>query len=254
MAKYIIQGETLKAIADEVRDLTDITDEINPNEMIANMEQANADVAAQTEIIEQIRTALDSKAGSNAAEIGALIDQSGVLDSTEGTVEEKVEFLINQAELLKEARAVKFEGSKNITKAYLDCANLTSLQSAFQSCSKLKEVYVKNTQKINAWTHAFSSQYIVTLETLDFSGTTSLPNNWCGSDYLENIKIVPNTLKVSIYFCSRELTVESIQNIIDGLVDLTGATAQTLTIHADSKARITDEQKIAISNKNWNLA
>ena len=98
MAKYIIQGETLKAIADEVRDLTDITDEINPSEMIANMEQANADVAAQTEIIEQIRTALDGKAGSNAVEIGVLIDRSGVLDSTEGTVEEKVEQLVDKAE------------------------------------------------------------------------------------------------------------------------------------------------------------
>jgi hypothetical protein len=64
MANYIIQGKTLKAIADEVRELTDVTDELNPNEMITNMEQANADVAAQTEIIEQIRTALDGKAGS----------------------------------------------------------------------------------------------------------------------------------------------------------------------------------------------
>lgn len=67
MAKYIIQGETLKAIADEVRDLTDVTDELNPNEMIANMEQANADVAAQAEIIEQIRTALEGKAGSGGS-------------------------------------------------------------------------------------------------------------------------------------------------------------------------------------------
>lgn len=195
-----------------------------------------------------------AQSGGNTDELEAIIDNSGVLDSTDGTATEKVEFLINQAELLKEARAVKFEGSKNITKAYLDCINLTSLQSAFQSCSKLKEVHIKHTQKVVGWGYAFSSGNIITLETLDFSSTTSLSNNWCGSDYLENIKIVPNTLKVSIYFCSKKLTVESIQNIIDGLVDLTGATAKTLTIHADSKARVTDEQKIAISNKNWNLA
>jgi hypothetical protein len=71
MASYVIQEETLKAIADEVRDLTDVTDELNPNEMIANMEQANADVAAQTEIIEQIRTALEGKVLSNEDTLGA---------------------------------------------------------------------------------------------------------------------------------------------------------------------------------------
>lgn len=195
-----------------------------------------------------------AQSGGNTDELEAIIDNSGVLDSTDGTATEKVEFLINQAELLKEARAVKFEGSKNITKAYLDCINLTSLQSAFQSCSKLKEVHIKHTQKVVGWAYAFSSSNIITLETLDFSSTTSLPNNWNSSDVLENIKIVPNTLKVSVYFCSKKLTVESIQNIIDGLVDLTGATAQTLKIHADSKARVTDTQKAIISGKNWNLA
>lgn len=45
----------------------------------------------------------------------------------------------------------------------------------------------------------------------------------------------------------------SVQSIIDCLKDLTGATAQTITFHADVKAKLTDEQKTVISNKNWIL-
>ena len=46
----------------------------------------------------------------------------------------------------------------------------------------------------------------------------------------------------------------SIQSIIDGLADLTGGTAQTLTLHADVKAKLTDTQIAAITSKNWTLA
>lgn len=46
---------------------------------------------------------------------------------------------------------------------------------------------------------------------------------------------------------------ETIQSIIDALVDLTGATAQTLTLHATTRAKLTSAQVEAIQAKNWNL-
>jgi hypothetical protein len=46
----------------------------------------------------------------------------------------------------------------------------------------------------------------------------------------------------------------SIQSIINCLADLTGQTAQTLTLHADVGAKLTDEQKVTITAKNWILA
>ena len=52
---------------------------------------------------------------------------------------------------------------------------------------------------------------------------------------------------------SRYLSVESVQSIIDHLKDLTGATAQTLTIHAEVGAKLTQAQKDAVSAKNWTL-
>lgn len=52
---------------------------------------------------------------------------------------------------------------------------------------------------------------------------------------------------------SSKLSAESVQSIIDALVDLTGATAQTLTFHATVGANLTKAQKDAISAKNWTL-
>lgn len=50
------------------------------------------------------------------------------------------------------------------------------------------------------------------------------------------------------------LTNASVQSIIDCLKDLTGATAQTLTLHATVKANLTEEQLATITGKNWSVA
>jgi hypothetical protein len=52
---------------------------------------------------------------------------------------------------------------------------------------------------------------------------------------------------------SSQLTDASVQSIIDHLKDLTGSTAQTLTLHATVGAALTAEQKAAITAKNWTL-
>jgi hypothetical protein len=287
MAKYIIQGETLKAIADEVRDLVDITDEINPNEMIANMEQVNADVAAQTEIIEQIKTALDGKAGSNAAEIGVIIDNSGVLDSTEGTVEEKVEQLIDKAEWEKlwyeasgkwidnfnklfantdtdKVPKLNFENASNIdylfigtsiesVDYYINSSKITRLNGVFSACKKLKSIVgIDVSNCITAGDWLFNSTIEVIEKPLDFSKCTRFSQTFHNCSYLREIRFVPECLKVSVAIYSPALSAESIQSIIDGLA--TVETAQTLTLHKDVKAKLTQTQLDTITGKNWSLA
>lgn len=49
------------------------------------------------------------------------------------------------------------------------------------------------------------------------------------------------------------LSSDSVQSIIDHLADLTGGTAQTLTLHSTVGAKLTDEQKATITAKNWEL-
>ena len=72
---------------------------------------------------------------------------------------------------------------------------------------------------------------------------------------LETVRFKAGVIKYNLSFAeSPNLTTETIQSIIDGLADLTGGTAQTLTLHADVGAKLTDAQKAAASAKNWTLA
>ena len=102
---------------------------------------------------------------------------------------------------------------------------------------------------------------LMALETIDgtplnFSSITTASNinafASCGA--LQEVRFVPNSIKVSIKFNNSSLlSTDTIQSIIDGLADLTGSTAQTLTLRANVGAKLTDEQKATITAKNWEL-
>lgn len=90
---------------------------------------------------------------------------------------------------------------------------------------------------------------------IDISSATNVDNmfNYCTE--LSKISFAPNCIKISISFAaSGKLTDASIQSIIDGLANLTGKTAQTLTLHATVGGKLTQAQKDAASAKNWTLA
>lgn len=90
---------------------------------------------------------------------------------------------------------------------------------------------------------------------MNISNATNVDHmfNYCTE--LSKISFAPSCIKISISFAaSSKLTDASIQSIIDGLADLTGETAQTLTLHATTGGKLTQAQKDAISAKNWTLA
>lgn len=90
---------------------------------------------------------------------------------------------------------------------------------------------------------------------LDVSECGSFNQTFGVCDSLKEIRFKAGTIKVNLQFQrSRVLSDESIQSIIDGLADLTGQTAQTLTLHADVKAKLSEEQIATITSKNWTLA
>lgn len=90
---------------------------------------------------------------------------------------------------------------------------------------------------------------------LDFSSSSDNVE-FSSLSALREIRLEPLTKKAgSLAFKqSSNLSSESIQSIIDCLADLTGGTAQTLTLHATVGAKLTDEQKAAVAAKNWTLA
>ena len=186
-----------------------------------------------------------------------MIDESGVLDSTEGTVEEKVEYLVEQMKTVLEMKSVTFGiNLSKTTKVVLNCKGLINLYRAFFNCASLTEAYLTNTQNVVGWSGTFWDNRLHTIEILDLSkadkdiiGNPSY--NWINAPYLENLKIKPLTIHTSITFvwCSK-LTAESTQSVFDGLAPVT--TAQTLTL--PSTLKILQSQVDSANEKGWTVA
>ena len=214
-----------------------------------------------------------------------LIDESGVLEDTEGSVNEKAEELIKKAEdnncfrfAIENATSsyamTVFQGYKgnkvpffstianantsNMFKNainiktidfYIDCPYSTNGSGMFYGTSSLKYIKGVNCSKMTNMTQMFVSAVEVIEEPLNVPNVTNYANAF--SSHIKEIRFVSETIKVSISFKSASLlSVESIQSIIDGLATVT--TAQTLTLN--SAITLTDEQKATINAKGWTLA
>lgn len=65
MAEYLIQGETLTNMADEIRTLSGTTGTMNPNEMTEHVADANAEITSQAALLDQAIAALEGKAAGS---------------------------------------------------------------------------------------------------------------------------------------------------------------------------------------------
>lgn len=105
--------------------------------------------------------------------------------------------------------------------------------SVFQGCTKLKTIpslkVTERNQTFSVWFNDCRA-----LEEINFTEDS----------------VIANSIS---FFQSPLLNTASVNGIINALKDLTGATAQTLTFHATVGGNLTDEQKAAISAKNWAL-
>lgn len=112
----------------------------------------------------------------------------------------------------------------------IDVSGMTKLSNIFRNTSELETVTIKglNTNQVFDATFFAATR----LTNLTMIGAIGKSLNIANSSLLSNT---------------------SVQNIIDCLTDLTGGTAQTLTLHANVGANLTDEQKAVITAKNWTL-
>ena len=109
--------------------------------------------------------------------------------------------------------------------------------------------------KVTYGNSAFSgdSKLITINGVFDFTNTVNINGMFDECRALENIKFKENTIKLSLGLRSSGLLSDaSIQSIIDGLA--TVETTQTLALHADVKAKLTDTQLATITGKNWTVA
>lgn len=146
------------------------------------------------------------------------------------------------------------------SKIQIDNFNATFYAPASIADETLKRITLNvDTSKAVYYSSTFSGLYaleVIDGTPLDMSSANTSANSQFGNcRALKEVRFAERSVKTPLIFSfSPLLSYESIQSIIDGLADLTGGTGQTLTFHADVKAKLTDEQKTQITSKNWILA
>ena len=123
-----------------------------------------------------------------------------------------------------------FYGCKSLQSLYIDMPNCNNFTIFAVNCVSLHTVEIVDVRKANV---------------LDFGGCLSLQNVTC----------VEELPKCKISFKdSSKLTLDSVTNIITHLPDLSAEGSKTLTLHATTKALLTEALIAEATNKNWIIA
>lgn len=127
-----------------------------------------------------------------------------------------------------------------------DTSAVINMSFMFYNCKKLKSLDLSN----------FKTSNVTDMDYM-FVNCTSL-TSIIGTHTLEEVQAgtvkAMRGLKVRISFSdSPNLERASILALFYGLADLTGQTAQTVTLHATAKARLTAEDIKIATDKNWNV-
>ena len=141
----------------------------------------------------------------------------------------------------------------SVTALAVDTSQCTSLGYFLRNNTAIKAIALIDAQKAGDLYWTFGG--CTSLESLGIilAESNMYTNAFYNLPALKHMT-VEGTIAKSINFqWSNLLTNASVQSVIDHLKDLTGAATQTLTLHADVKAKITDAQKSSITAKNWTL-
>lgn len=176
-----------------------------------------------------------------------------------------------------------FSNNTSLKKApYLEISNGSTITSMFNGCFSLTDIsninigenisnitsIISNTQ-IEDFPFDFSSRTLTNvvqafynspklkkigkLNLENVTSTSSASSIFSNCYSLEEIEEITN-ISVNLLFSNCNLLTHStLLKILNGLVDLTGKSAQTLTLGATNLAKLTDEEKAIATNKNWIL-
>lgn len=219
-----------------------------------------------------------------------LIDESGVLEDTEGSVNEKVEGLIDLAEQsamyyalsknlsISDATGLATIGYQYKTIPKIDFSNKTRLAYAFSGSNIEYIDYYINSSNCTNFSDAFSvTKKLKWIVGVDLSSAISIYDLFVGSNietiqeplniakvtdarvafnnvaYLKNIQFVKECIKTSIGIYSEVLTKESVDSIVDGLAYVDTAKTLSFFKSLETKGVLTDAHKSTILEKGWTL-
>ena len=234
MANVLIEEKTMTDIANAIREKSGTDVKMKPAEMPQAIDSISTD-SSLIKLLEETDSLVEKFKSTNIEEIPKFKINPKCVSAT------------NCFHL---CRKLKYFDNN------FDTSQLKSINGMFGNCEKLISVKGLNTQSVTRAEFLFNGCYYLTdVNTLDLSNATvlNLMFNICYK--LTNISFVESSIKISISFAdSPLLSDESIQSIIDGLADLTGQTAQTVTFHKTVKNKLTEEQIASATSKNWNIA
>ena len=130
----------------------------------------------------------------------------------------------------------------NCASMFMLCSSLQSLRIDFPNCKDLSQLL-------------YACRALNTVEIVDIRNATNLENAFFRCSSLENVTCVEELPKCAISFNnSDKLTLDSVTNIITHLPDLSAEDSKTLTLHATTKALLTESLIAEATNKNWIIA
>ena len=137
----------------------------------------------------------------------------------------------------------------------LNTSNVTNMGSMFSGCYSLKKADFNIIQKNTATASIFNTcRSLKKILSIDLGNNINLSGMFSNCISLIDIQSISN-IKVNISFSSCSyLNHSTLLRILNALVDLTDKTTQTLTLGSTNLAKLTDEEKVIATNKNWTLA
>ena len=131
--------------------------------------------------------------------------------------------------------------------------SVTSCVNMFIFCGSLQSLYIDMPNCENFTDFVYGCKSLHTVEIVDVRKATGL--NFYGCSSLQNVTCVEELPKCNISFpLSSKLTLDSVTNIINHLPDLSGESSKTLTLHATTKALLTEALIAEATSKNWIIA
>ena len=153
-----------------------------------------------------------------------------------------------------------FKSAKNVTKIKFICQNANQNITADRMVFEVPQLRVIDFSEFDgtftSFVQGISSCGALEeiLGELSFTPTCKFTNAFMYHYRLREIRFKKGTIHKSISFVyCYVLSNDSVNSIIEGLADLTGATAQNLSFDKAVYDKLTDEQKDAVTAKNWNL-
>lgn len=239
-----------------------------------------------------LKTAIEAK--------GVTVDETATIDTYASKIDE-IQSGGSGMTMANYASKIQFASDDWATSdtVVLDVPNLSTLDNIFFNFvfEKIKHLTINSNTPIASCLYAFrGSNGVDALETVVLNVDTSQAANWNNMFFkqsalkriegtplnfsgatdispfaytykVEHFRVVPESIKIKANFGNCAVIDDgTVDSVVNGLFDLTGATAQTLTLHANVKARIqadeakedTDSTKhhwlSTITGKNWTIA